>query len=75
LFGVDEGVYPPNRIGESLSKYQGMEERVGKRVRGCPGSPLRASTVKDETLRSGGTKHEGMKKVVREIVQTRTLSR
>jgi len=38
-----------------------------------PGSPLRASAVKDETRRSGGTKNEGMKKVIRKIVQTRTL--
>jgi len=39
-------------------------------MRGCLGSPLRASAVKNEARRSGGTRYEGMKKVVREIVQT-----
>jgi putative transposase len=34
---------------------------------GVPGSPLRALAVKDETRQSGGTKHEGMKKVIRAI--------
>jgi len=39
--------------------------KVLKAYAGVPGSPLRASAVKDETRRSGGTKHEGMKKVIR----------
>jgi putative transposase len=34
---------------------------------GVPGSPLSAPAVKDETRQSGGTKHEGMKKVIRAI--------
>ena len=34
---------------------------------GVPGSPPRASAMKDETRQSGGTKHEGMKKVIRAI--------
>jgi len=34
---------------------------------GVPGSPLRASAMKGETRQSGGTKHEGMKKVIRAI--------
>jgi putative transposase len=34
---------------------------------GVPGSPLRAPAVKGETRQSGGTKHEGMKKVIRAI--------
>jgi putative transposase len=34
---------------------------------GVSGSPLRAPAVKGETRRSGGTKHEGMKKVIRAI--------
>jgi len=44
-----------------------------KAYAGVPGSPLRASAVKDETRRSGGTKNEGMKKIIGSIVQTRTL--
>jgi len=38
-----------------------------KAYAGVLGSPLRASAVKDEARRSGGTKHEGMKKVIRSI--------
>jgi len=38
-------------------------------MRGCPGSPLRASAVKDEARRSGGTKHEGMKKIIKSILR------
>jgi len=34
---------------------------------GVPGSPLRAPVVKDETRRSGGTRHEGMKEIIRAI--------
>jgi len=34
---------------------------------GVPGSPLRAPAVKNETRQSGGTKHEGMKKVIRAV--------
>jgi len=34
---------------------------------GVPGSPPRAPAVKGEARRSGGTKHEGMKKLVRAI--------
>jgi putative transposase len=34
---------------------------------GVPGSPLSAPAVKDETRQSGGTKHEGMKKIIRAI--------
>jgi IS605 OrfB family transposase len=34
---------------------------------GVPGSPPRASAMKDETRQSGGTKHEGMKKTIRAI--------
>jgi len=39
--------------------------RVLEAYAGVPGSPLRAPAVKDETRRSGGTKDEGMKKVIR----------
>jgi len=49
---------------------------IGGRFEACagvPGSPQRASAVKDEARQSGGTRYEGMKKVIREIVQTRTL--
>jgi len=34
---------------------------------GEPGSPLRAPAVKDEVRRSGGTKDEGVKKVITSI--------
>ncbi|MCC6016647.1 MAG: zinc ribbon domain-containing protein [Desulfurococcaceae archaeon] len=34
---------------------------------GVPGSSLSASAMKDETRRSRGTKHEGMKKIIRAI--------
>jgi putative transposase len=34
---------------------------------GVPGSPLSAPAVKGEAGRSGGTKHEGMKKIIRAI--------
>jgi hypothetical protein len=34
---------------------------------GAPGSPQRAPAVKDETRQSGGTKREGVKKVIRDI--------
>ena len=34
---------------------------------GVPGSPQRTPAVKGETRQSGGTKHEGMKKVIRAI--------
>jgi len=38
-----------------------------KEYAGVPGSPLSASAVKDETRQSGGIKHEGMKKVIKNI--------
>jgi putative transposase len=34
---------------------------------GVPGSPLSTPAVKDETRQSGGTKHEGMKNIIRAI--------
>jgi len=41
--------------------------KVLKAYAGVPGSPLRASAVKDEARRSGGTKNEGMKKIIKRI--------
>jgi len=39
--------------------------KVLKAYAGVPGSPQRASAMKNETRQSGGTKNEGMKKVIR----------
>jgi len=41
--------------------------RVLEACAGERGSPPRASAVKDETRQSGGTKHEGMKQVIKSI--------
>jgi len=48
--------------------------KVLKGYAGVPGSPPRAPAMKGEARQSRGTRYEGMKKVIKSDVQTRTLT-